>query len=300
MSTPSSTSSLSANGSDPTVTVVVAAKAPSESLEACLAALEPQLDDQVEVRVHDAVETARNLKERFSWATFVESPGEIVPILWRDGIDAATGDVVALTIAQMVPAADWVERVRGLTGIYGATAGAIEPGARLRASDWAEYFCRYSRDMTPFEAHESLNLPGDNAAYRRDALEHVRDSYRHGFWEPFVHQRLARDGVVHWQDPALVVEMTRSGGFGAFTEQRLSHGRQYGRDRGASFSRPRLAIGVLATPIVPVLMTVRQLRLVFAKRRYRGRAIAVLPLIVWFNLVWAVAEGLGYVDCLRK
>jgi hypothetical protein len=297
-SIPSSTSSSS--GSSPTVTVVIGASAPPESLEACLTALETQLDDGVEVRVHEAGRSGLSLRERFSWATFVEAPGAVVPLLWRDGIDAARTEIVALTVAQMIPATDWVARIRTLQANYDAVGGAIEAGPRLRAVDWAEYFCRYSRDMPPFSGRESLDLPGDNAAYKRHSLESVTDSYRHGFWEPFVHQRLARNGVVHWQDPELVVRMTRSAGFRAFTTQRRSHGRQYGRDRGAAYSSGRRVVGVLATPVVPVLMTARVLRRVFAKRRYRLRALSVLPLILWFNLAWAIAEARGYLDLLRS
>jgi hypothetical protein len=290
----------SSSGSAPTVTVVIGASAPPESLEACLTAIEPQLDDRVDVRVHEARPSSSEVRARFAWATFVESPGAIVPLLWRDGIDAAGGEIVALTIAQMIPAPDWIARIRELAAAYGVVGGAIEPGPRLRPADWAEYFCRYARDMLPFQGHESLDLPGDNAAYRRALLEPVSEVYRHGFWEPFVHQRLARDGVVHWHDPELVVAMTRSAGLAAFTAQRSSHGRQYGRDRGASFSRGRRVVGIAAAPAVPFLMTARTLRSVLHKRRYRGRAIAVLPLILWFNAAWALAEARGYLDLLRS
>ncbi len=106
---------------------------------------------------------------------------------------------MALTIAQMVPADDWVEQIRTLHRRFDVVGGAIDPGARLRLSDWAEYFCRYAPDMRPFPARETLDLPGDNAAYKRAVLAIVGDSYRDGFWEPFVHRRLAADGVVHWQ-----------------------------------------------------------------------------------------------------
>ena len=290
----------SSSASDATVTVVIGASAPPESLEACLAALEAQLDDGVDVRVHEARQSSHELRERFGWATFVESPGAIVPSLWRDGIDAAGGDIVALTIAQMIPAPDWIARIRELSSEFGVVGGAIEPGPRLRPTDWAEYFCRYARDMVPFQGRESLDLPGDNAAYRRGPLERVAAVYRHGFWEPFVHQRLARDGVVHWHDPELVVAMTRSSGLGAFTAQRGSHGRQYGRDRGAALSTGRRVLGVVAAPAVPFLMTARVLRAVLRKHRYRARAIAVLPLIFWFNVAWAFAEARGYFDLLRS
>ena len=49
--------------------------------------------------------------------------------------------------------------------------------------------------MLPFEARETVDLPGDNAAYRREALLAVRDTYRDGFWEPDVNRALPRRGL---------------------------------------------------------------------------------------------------------
>jgi len=291
-------SSTSNSSLEPTVTVVIGSNAPPERLTACLEALEPQRDG-VEVLVYEGAPSPPELRERFAWATFVTTPGALVPHEWRDGIDAARGEIVALTIAQMVPASDWITQIRALHERYDVVSGAIDPGKGLGAADWAEYFCRYARDLRPFPGRENLDLPGDNAAYNRRLLESVRDSFQHGFWEPFVHSELAKDGVVHWQAPELVVYQGRSAGSRAFAAQRLAHGRQYGRDRGKTWSSARRVVGVLTSPFVPSLMSWRVLRLVFGKRRYRARAVATLPIIFWFNLVWAYAEARGYVDLLN-
>jgi hypothetical protein len=296
---PSMSSSISSSSADdPTVTVVIGSNAPQERLAACLTALEPQREG-VEICVHEGAASTQELRARFPWASFVTSPGALVPFHWRDGIDAARGQIIALTISQMIPAPDWIARIRALHERYDVVGGAIDPGEELRLTDWAEYFCRYARDMRPFPGRESLDLPGDNAAYKRMLLESVRDSYRDGFWEPFVHRRLAEGGVVHWQDPELVVLQGRSQGAKAFGAQRLAHGRQYGRDRGASLSSAQRTIGVLASPIVPLVMSWRVLRLALGKKRHRARALATLPVIFWFNLLWAYAEARGYVDLLR-
>jgi hypothetical protein len=296
----SSMSSSSSPDSRPKLSIVIGSSAPPESLEACLEALEPQLADDVEVLVEEAVASPTPLRERFGWARFSERPASLVPELWRDGIDAAHGEIVALTIAPMVPAPDWVAQLRELHESYDAVAGAIDPGERLRASDWAEYFCRYAREMRPFEGHDTVDLPGDNASYKRGLLESVRDSYRDGFWEPVVHRLLQAQGVRLRQEPVLVVHQGRSAGAGAFAAQRLAHGRKYGHQRGASFSRPRNLIGVLASPLVPFLMSWRVLSRVLSRRRYRLRAVLVVPLIFWFNLVWAYAEARGHLDVLRR
>ena len=294
-----SSMSSSSSSARPHVSVVIGSNAPPESLEACLAALEGQRD-RSEVLVVEGVATPARLRELFPWARFVERPGQLVPELWREGIEAAEGEIVALTIAQMVPAENWLAQVRAQHGEYDATGGAIDPGRGLRLTDWAEYFCRYVRDMRPFAARDTVDLPGDNAAYKRALLETVRERWRDGFWENVVHPHLAADGVALHQAPEVVVYQGRSAGWSAFTTQRLAHGRKYGHQRGVHFSRARNLVGVLASPVVPFLMTWRVLRQVFRKRRYRLRALASLPLIFSFNLVWAYAEARGHFDMLRR
>ena len=285
--------------SEPTVTVVIGSNAPPERLAACLEALAPQRDG-VEVLVREGQASPPELRERFPWAQFDTKPGLLVPEHWRDGIDAASGEIVALTIAQMIPAPDWVATIRRLMSTHEAFAGAIEPGTHLRVVDWAEYFCRYAGDMLPFTTRESLDLPGDNAAYARARLETVRELYRDGFWEPEVHRRLAADGVALWHVPELVVAQGRSAGFSAFVGQRLRHGWSHGRQRGRRAGRAHNLARVLASPIVPFVMTMRLVSVVLHKRRHRRRLLAALPFVFAFNVVWALAEGLGHADELRS
>jgi hypothetical protein len=280
------------------LTVVVGSTAPA-SLEACLRGLEPQRAG-ADVVVYEGDAAGPELRARFPWARFEERPGLLVPELWRDGIDAAQGEIVALTIAQMVPAPDWLARVRELHARYDATAGAIDPGRDLRPTDWAEYFCRYAREMLPFPERDTIDLPGDNAAYKRALLEGVRELYRDGFWEPVVHRRLAAQGTRLHQSPTMVVFQGPSAGWHAFVRQRLAHGRKYGHQRGAVFTTARTLAGVAGAPLVPFLMSWRVLRQVGAKRRYRLRAVATLPIIFSFNAVWAYAEARGFLDVLGR
>jgi hypothetical protein len=293
-------SSTSSSSTEPTVTVVIGSNAPVACVTGCLEALEPQLDDAVEVLVYDGAGSATTIAERFPWVTIHPAPDTLVPFQWRDGIDIATGEIVALTISQMRPAPDWISTLRALHTEHDVVGGAIDPGRGLRLRDWAEYFCRYARDMRPFAAGPNVDLAGDNATYDRAVLESVRDSYREGFWEPVAHHRLVDRDITLWHAPELVVEQGRSAGAVAFARQRFAHGRLYGHQRGRHFGRARNLVGVLAAPLVPALMTYRVVSRVFAKRRYRGRVVLALPGIVWFNVVWAFAEARGHFDMLRS
>jgi hypothetical protein len=278
-----------------TLSVVIGSTAPPDRLDACLAALAPQVEG-VQVLVHETTASPPALRERYPWARFTTTPGALVPHLWRDGIDQAAGDTVALTIGPMRPASDWIERIRDALGAHEAIGGAIEPAPDLPLVDLAEFLCRYARDMRPFAARENVDIPGDNAAYRVSALERVRDDYRDGFWENVVDRRLAAAGVIPWHTPDVVVSMGRSSGFLAFARQRTAHGRLYGRQRGEQFGRGRNLVGMLAAPLVPFLMTLRVYRELASRRRVGARTLLALPVVFTFNLVWAIAEARGHAD----
>ncbi len=291
------------SGRSKELSIVVAANGAPGSVARCLAALEPQSDvgSDVEVIVCEATPSDDAVRTLFPFARFETRPGLLVPELWRTGIELSTGVIVALTISPMEVADDWVAVIRDrLGGSVDALGGAIDAGAGLRLADWAEYFCRYATDMPPFPTHESLDLPGDNAAYRRERLDEVRDSWRDGFWEPEVHRALKERGATLVHDAALLVRQGRSAGFGVFCRQRLVHGREYGRQRGLRFSRPRNLVGITLSFVVPWLLLARAGRRVFARGRHRARFIASLPLLLVFDIAWALGEARGHLDALRS
>ena len=81
--------------------------------------------------------------------------------------------------------------------------------------------------------------------------------------------------------------------------QRLKHGRAFGRQRGGRFGTGRTVVGIAAAPLVPALDDDADLREVAARRRHRLRAVGVLPLILSFNIAWALGEARGQLDILR-
>jgi len=262
------------------LSIVIASNGAPGSVDACLAAIEGQAEG-AEVIVQ-------------------QRPGALVPELWRDGIDASSGAFVALTISPMRPAPDWVARLRERMVEDEVVAGAIEPGEGLRVVDWAEYFCRYSRDMLPFARRENPEIPGDNCAYRRELLERTRELWRAGFWEPEVNRVLSSEGVRLWHDPGVVVYLGRSAGFWAFFRQRFVHGREYGRQRGARFGRGRNIAGVALAFVVPFLLAARTARDVFSRGRCRTRLAVALPALLAFDAAWAAGEAMGHLDTLRR
>jgi hypothetical protein len=267
-----------------------------------LASLAPQVGSDVEVIVCEAAPSDEAVHAQFPFARFETRPGSLVPQLWQAGIELSSGEIVALTISPMEVADDWVATIRDrfASGELAALGGAIDAGAGLRLADWSELFCRYANDLPPFPVHESLDLPGDNAAYRRSLLDDVPASWSNGFWEPEVHLALKERGATLVHDPALLVRQRQSAGFAAFFRQRLVHGREYGRARGARFSAGRNVIGIALAVVVPWLLLLRAARLVFARGRHRAHFVASLPLLLAFDVAWALGEAHGHFDALRS
>ena len=286
------------SASSTVLSIVVASNGAPGSVEACLETLERQVDG-AEVLVCELEASPESVRSRFSFARFLEPKRALVPELWSDGIAAAHGDAVALTISPMRLAPDWVATLGRLLAEADAVGGAIDPAEGLRVRDWAEYFSRYTPDMRPFEPHASPDLPGDNAAYRRDALRSASASFRDGFWEPEVHRAMLEQSKLLWHSPELVAFQGRSAGFRAFSRQRYLHGRGHGLKRGARFGAMRNLAGVVGAPLVPPLLTIRVLRQVFGKQRYRTRVLLALPLIFVFDIAWAAGEAVGHVRVLR-
>lgn len=286
----------------PAISVVVGSNSAPGSVARCLASLGPQIGGDVEVIVCEPAASHDAVRSEFPFARFETRPGSLVPQLWQTGIELSSGEMVALTISPMEVADDWLATIRDrfASGELAALGGAIDAGGGLRLADWAEFFCRYANDVPPFPVHESLDLPGDNAAYRRDRLDEVRDSWSSGFWEPEVHLALKKRGATLIHDPALLVRQGRSAGARAFFRQRLVHGREYGRARGARFSPMRNVIGISLAVIVPWLLLLRTARLVFARRRHRMRLVMSLPLLLAFDTAWAFGEARGHFDALRS
>ena len=280
------------------VAIVIGSNGARGSVQRCLEAIEPQREG-TEVFVCEPHASAEQVQARYPWATFIERRDALIPELWRDGIERSSSQLVALTISPMVAAPDWVAAIRTELRHADVIAGAIDPGPGLRISDFAEYLCRYAKDMRPFDPHPSVDLPGDNSAYRRDVLVQASETYDDGFWEPVVNRALADRGARLWHTPTPVVYQGRSAGWAAFTRQRLLHGEAHGRQRGARFSPARNALGVLAVPAVPLLLTARILREVNNRGRLGVRILLALPHILLFNIAWAAGEARGHMRALR-
>ena len=224
-----------------------------------------------------------------------QPPGRLTPHLWQAGISAATGSIVVLTLAGLVPEAGWLKAhlEAHRTGRWCAVGGPIMPEAASPAGDRAVAISRYSAFLLPFEAHEVADVAADNASYRRDAIDGCRDLLHDGFWEPPVHERMRREGWKLLLDPRAVMAHRHTNSFGSFIRQRLKHGFRFGQDRRGGVSTGWMVKYLLLSPLVPLVLTWRVYTRMRAKGRSAGEFLVYLPWLLCFNTAWSVAEVAG-------
>jgi len=287
--------------------VVVAAQDVRTTIGLCLKAVAAQLGPGDAMLVVDASRdgTAAAVRRDFPVIRLISgAPGALIPQLWRDGLAATTDgpwELVVLTTAHCVPDDGWLVGLRTAVSMPGTAAagGPIEPGPEMGVCDWAVYLQRYSGMMRPLPRGPVADLAGDNAVYRRSALADIdaatADLIATGFWEPFVHAALQRQGWRLTTAPDAVVRYHRSYGVRAFCVQRFRHGRSYGAWRTVMQPGRLRAVRAGTAPFVPILLLGRIALRVRRKGRFGREFLRAAPLLALFLVAWAAGELVGVV-----
>lgn len=225
----------------------------------------------------------------------------LIPHLWRDGIRAARGRRIALTTAQFIPAADWLQRSRDADiERWAGIGGAIANDPAASPANWAIYFLRYSAFAPPLAGGRAQEIAADNAVYDRAAIMACPDLLEDGFWEPSFHRRFHAAGRAICLDPDLIVTHHGAVTMRAFASQRRAHGREYGLERGKR-APPLRAVGLLLrSPALPLLIVARVVGRVWARANYRRHLVKSLPWLLVFALAWSMGEASGYATAIAR
>jgi hypothetical protein len=218
----------------------------------------------------------------------------LVPDRWGMGVRAATAPVFACLTTEFTVHPDWVRVLLAAlaTGAVGA-AGAIEldQGSGITAA--AVFLVRFSPYLPRTDASPRVvpNIPGDTAAYRRDAVVAHPDLLADGFWEVEFHRRFATCGgqLVALGDPLATFRPVR--GFGASLVLRYRHGREFGATRMVRRQVPAWRL-ILGSPLVPVVLVVRIVRRAQEAGRM-GLAARAFPALAMISAAWALGEVVG-------
>ncbi|HET6566719.1 MAG TPA: glycosyltransferase [Rhodothermales bacterium] len=284
----------------PTLSVVVGSNNARTTIASCLETLVRQCDaagSQLIVVDNSEDGTDVLIRERFPQVRLIRSlERKYIPELWAIGMEQAEGAVVAITTAHCIPAEDWVAQILQAHASDPAAGigGAIESDDAAETTDWAIYFCRYYRFMQPLLPASVHDIAGDNASYKRWALERYRAAWEEGFWEPDVHREILNDGGELRLAPQIVVRHKRSFSASGFLHNRFQHGRQFGQSKASRMGTGHRIAEALKSPLVPAVLLSRVVRTVLAKRRHLKPLARALPLIALFYTTWAAGEATGY------
>ena len=281
------------------MSVVVASNRDKALLQACLGSLLGQCQrlkaELLVARAGTAVDVSA-LGKTYPSVRFIPAPlNASIPQLRAIGMAQASGDVVALTEDHCIADENWVETLtQSAHSDADVVGGGMDNARRSRAVDWAAYFAEYgffSADRPEGTSGTPL-LTGANVAYTRDVIADVIGWAEDGEWENVAHNRLvARGSMLRFARTAAIYQ-NQTYSVAGFCADRYEHGRDYARKRLAEEPGARRWFLLLASPLLPLLLTWRVARA--AARGRWGTFLRALPATVLFLTAWSVGEAAGY------
>lgn len=279
--------------------VVVPIRLATETIESTLDSLFAQVHDYaVEViAVVGEDDPTLPIVARFERSNFrlIAVQGEHgVPYLRGCGVRASQAEFVLIAEDHCIYPENWIRSLVGAIERTGAdVSGGPVTNGRCSWVGWAQYFTRYSSFMPPVADGAVSSLSGNNACYRREALEAHGACLEYGFWEAEFNAELLRSGRVLWSCSTATVVQRQQRGLIEYLPLRFRHGRCYGARRLAASPQKRRRF-VAMSGVVPFLLLFRTLRAVFAKKNHRLRLVATLPLAATYCVAWSLGEVTGY------
>ncbi len=280
------------------LTVVIASIDSTRSLDLCLRHLERACESlRTEVIVVDASEgdDAERVKALCRRVSLLQCPaGSLAPLLWAAGLERSTGRVVAFSTGHCLVSKGWARALlRGIDEGATGVGGPLVIGQGTTPLDWAVFYLRYAGFMPHALGAGRTNreVAGDNAAYRRDALDRHAATFATGVWEVDFHRLVRADGGWLSVAPDALVEFARSFWLRTILRQRFAHGRDSGTRRVHGRIRSAWQV-VLAAPVVPFVLLARA-----ATHAAGGaspwRLAVALPWFLVLATAWAAGEAFG-------
>ncbi|MGH9548739.1 MAG: hypothetical protein ACRD3W_05155 [Terriglobales bacterium] len=138
------------------------------------------------------------------------------------------------------------------------------------------------------------DVPGDNAAYRKDALDRCWQNRDNGFWETLFHHELRNNGEQLYMIPDVQVRLGHTDNAWDYFNVRYQHGFHYGSTRPGTRGVTRI-LRVLAAPALLPYLVLRIGRRVAQRRPDWLLQYAIaLPWLLFFTLGWSLGETAGY------
>jgi hypothetical protein len=250
---------------------------------------------------------ASGLAAKYPWARVIHSAHvSKVPALRGLGVDAASGDLVAVIEEHCSAKDDWLHHalLAHAAGNYGAVGGPVVDFNYPRLRDWVVYFLEYNGSLPPVPKGETTDLNDANIVYRRQLLIEHRHLLDDGYWPMTLHATLLAKGVKLLSAPDMVVYHRGPFNFGYYLHQRFLFSRAFAGVRAQSESAVRRLAYIVGAPLVFVMLLARISSRVLKKGRRRVQFVRTLPLLVPALAVMVAGEWVGCVigpgDALSK
>jgi len=283
----------------PRLSVVIAAVNGTECLRRTLQAIDRLPErDRIEVVLVETSETACGEFARDAAGPLVVVQGSIdegIPRLRYRGVVASTGELVAIVEDHVDVAPDWARVIFETMAdpTVSAVGGRVEPG-RTGWIDSGLFLADYARYVGPVPEGDHADLPGNNIAYRREALLEHAGVLAEGKWESWVNGALAESGHRLVSTNRMVVSHCKGFTLGEFLNLRWHFGRSYAGMRLDRLSPARRFVHIVGSAALPAILTLRATRTLAQRRVSRITLARSWPLIALVMAVGAAGECVGY------
>jgi hypothetical protein len=291
--------SINTSEDSPVISVVIASVNSPRLLEQALGALdlEPERTRMEIVVVERSGTGVRKFLETRDLPVKIVTVDEplSIPRLRHAGAVCTTGRIVAFLEDHVTVEYGWTNAMLRAIEQYEAVAvgGAVE-NSKKGIVNAAAYYCEYTRYMHPVPEGVWHDLPGNNIAYRREALFEHLDVLDSGKWESWINQKLEADGARIASTNSAAVLHIKPFRFWHFLTQRFHFSRSFAGMRRVDQTRAQsLAYGFGSLALPPLLM-LRIVREVIRKQRFGREFLAAAPVVGVFLMVGALGEMMGY------
>lgn len=283
----------------PKLSVIVACTRASRDVEPVLSSLRGQAGiESIEIIVVDGSgdQAAERSKGENARTTTIRFPrGTTLPTLWGAGIAQSRGEIIAIMDAFSIPDPQWIAATLAAHEADDLiVGGAVDPMPERSLVDWAAYFCEYGQFMRPLKEGVASELPGNNIAFKRAALERGKRFVEPEFWKTYWCRALQQEGVRLRAVSSMVIHDRKSYRLLPFLVRRYHHGRCFAGMRNRQSSAFMRLLYFLGTPLLPVIFLRRITKPVIEKRRYLRQFLLSLPVSILAVVSWSWGECCGY------
>lgn len=287
------------------LSIVVVVLKGGENLRRCLEALRPQLQSfELEGYIGEVIivadEKLTDLKE-FSvghpqMTVEILSGRKTYAALRSRAVQLSRGRIVVITEDHCIPDPDWcLQIMTSHSQAYSGIGGAVEKEAPDSALNWAVYFADYLRYMKPLSGGLVHSLTDLNAAYKRTALDEIKEAWKDEFHENEVNELLQRSGKLLWLTPNIVVHQQRNFRLAEALADRFAFGRLFASTRVRMVPLSKRFVFIFVSLLVPILLLYRTARQIMQKNRYVYEYLSSFPFLVLLSIFWGLGEMVGYI-----